>query len=179
MPLSHVRQQTTGSNIAIFYFRIRQFLPFERQMMKSIKPGITVVISCLLCSLFFSAAGCSGKSDQLPTAEVSGKITFEGEPLQRGTIVFFPESGKRNATGEIKEDGTYTLTTYENGDGAFPGAHTVTIISERDMTNLMPEDVKPGEKNWLIPPKYNQSKTSGLTATVKENEANEINFDLK
>ncbi len=159
--------------------KARLLPPFERHMMKSLPPGIMLVVACLLCSLFLSAAGCSEKTDQLPTAKVNGKITYNGEPLTRGTIVFFPESGKRNATGEIKEDGTYALTTYENEDGAFPGAHTVTIISERDMTNLMPEDVKPGDKNWLVPPKYNQSKTSGLTATVKENEANEINFDLK
>lgn len=143
--------------------------------MKPVKLTPVILISL---SLVLMLSGCSGKPERAPTVQVHGKVTYKGEALKRGTIVFFPKGGKKIATGEINEDGTYNLTTFESNDGALPGEHQVTILSERDMSNVLPEDVKPGDKPWLIPRKYNDVKTSGLTATVPDKET-EINFDLK
>ena len=142
------------------------------------KPAKLTPVLFISLSLVLVLSGCSDEPERDPTIKIHGKITYKGEALKRGTIVFFPEGGKKIATSEIDEDGTYTLTTYQSNDGALPGEHQVTITSERDMTNVLPEDVKPGDKPWLIPRKYNQVKTSGLTATVPDKEK-EINFDLK
>lgn len=123
-------------------------------------------------------SGCGAKNDQKPTAEVKGAITYKGKPLERGEIIFFPNSGAKIATGIIQSDGTFQLTTYAEGDGALLGSHQVAIKSERDMEGILPEDPEASMEPSLIPTKYAMKKTSGLTAEVKDGD-NEINFDLK
>jgi len=137
-------------------------------------------ITSLCCALFALSAmtGCAEQIDKKPTAPVKGVVTYEGKPLETGEIVFFPETGEQIAHGKIQPDGSFELTTYEEGDGAFPGTHTVTIISERDMEGVSAEDPEASLEPSYIPVKYNMQKTSGLTAVVKEGD-NEIKFDLE
>lgn len=124
-----------------------------------------------------STTGCSdGLSDE-STLKVQGAISYNGEPVTTGQIVFFPDSGGKIAVGQIQKDGTYILTTYKEGDGALPGSHQVAIISERDMEGIDAEDPEAEAEPSFIPTKYNMQKTSGLTAIVKE-ETNEIDFAL-
>lgn len=52
------------------------------------------------------AAGCSAKK-----GTVSGKVTYNGNPLTRGMVTFLPESGQGGAfSSPIKEDGTYMVS---------------------------------------------------------------------
>lgn len=135
--------------------------------------AFSAVLSMLLL------VGCGGNAtDQKPVAEVKGVVSYEGKPLERGQIIFFPEFGAKIGQGQIQPDGSYELTTYESGDGALLGKHQVAIISERDMEGVLPEDAEADQEPSLIPTKYNLQKTSGLTAEVKEG-GNEINFDLE
>jgi hypothetical protein len=74
--------------------------------------------------------GCGG-GGEFPTATVSGAVTYDGKPVKGGSITFSPvadgeqEAGKP-ASGMVKEDGTYELSTYGEGDGAVIGKHTVS-----------------------------------------------------
>jgi len=123
--------------------------------------------------------GCSGDSDELPTGEVYGKVTYQGKTLPSGSVTFIPDGPGKAAAGEIQADGTYVLTTYSQGDGSTIGSHKVMIISERDTSELPAESAAANQDLSLIPEKYGMSpKTSGLTAVVEEGD-NEINFDLK
>ncbi len=134
-----------------------------------------------LCSVLLVLSimtGCGEQIEKKPTAPVKGIVTFEGKPLETGEVVFFPDSGEQIAHGKIQPDGSFQLTTYEEGDGAFPGTHKVTIISERDMEGVSAEDPEASMEPSYIPTKYNMQKTSGLTAVVKEGD-NEIKFDLE
>ncbi|WP_154901367.1 hypothetical protein [Gimesia maris] len=133
---------------------------------------------CSVLLLLSIMTGCGEQIEKKPTAPVKGIVTFEGKPLETGEVVFFPDSGEQIAHGKIQPDGSFELTTYEDGDGAFPGKHTVTIISERDMEGVSAEDPEASLEPSFIPTKYNMQKTSGLTAVVKEGD-NEINFDLE
>lgn len=144
------------------------------------KRPFTVVKNSLALGLLLTLlAGCSGNSDQLPTGEVYGKVTYKGEPLTMGSVTFIPEGTGKAASGEIREDGTFTLSTYSEGDGATIGKHGVMIISERDTSDLPAESAEANVDLSLIPEKYGMSpQTSGLTAEVKEGD-NEINFDLE
>lgn len=96
-----------------------------------------------VCSLFLVAgiAGC-GEDFRKEVAPVTGTVTCDGAPVTEGYVYFTPKlqpgadpktSGK-GASAYIQPDGTYTLTTYEEGDGAIMGEHVVHI--ER----LAPED---------------------------------------
>ncbi len=123
--------------------------------------------------------GCSSNSDELPTGEVYGKVTYKGKILPSGSVTFIPDGPGKAAAGEIQEDGTYVMTTYSEGDGATVGSHKVMVISERDTSELPAESAEANQDLSLIPEKYGMSpKTSGLTAVVNEGE-NEINFDLE
>ena len=133
------------------------------------------------CTLFVvpTLAGCSGNSDQLPTGEVHGTVSYKGKLLPTGSVTFIPDGPGKAAAGEIQADGTYTLTTYSQDDGATLGSHKVMIISEKDTSELPAESAEANMDLSLIPEKYGMSpKTSGLTAEVKEGD-NEINFNLE
>lgn len=89
----------------------------------------------LFSSLAF-VAGCGG-GDQMETATVTGKVTQDGKAVTGGTITFYPkaEEGKpsgKPATGEVGSDGSYTLSTYANNDGAVVGMHEVSYSPPAD-----------------------------------------------
>ena len=63
---------------------------------------------------------------------VSGTVTYNGKPLEKGTISFVPDDPKGvGATGAI-ENGSYTLSTGGNSDGARAGKYKVTITAKED-----------------------------------------------
>jgi hypothetical protein len=88
-------------------------------------------VVAVLVGVFVWTGGCGG-SGQKPTARVKGKVTFNGQPVTGGNITLSPvvvgsnEPGK-SATGSIGTDGTFTLTTYQQNDGAIIGKHRVTF----------------------------------------------------
>ncbi|WP_166827117.1 hypothetical protein [Thalassoroseus pseudoceratinae] len=112
----------------------------------------------------------------METSTVSGTITYDGKPVTTGTVMFTPVGGGPPATGQIQQDGTYNLKTYEEGDGAVLGEHKVTIVA-LDMGSGLPEEAA-SEPRALIPDKYGRDTTSGLTATVTDGE-NTIDFPLE
>lgn len=135
----------------------------------------------LICfSMVLLVAGCSGPS-QLETAPVKGTVTYKGKPLKYGNVSFRPAAGSPS-TGRIQEDGTFTLSTYGDGDGAIIGTNQVSITAtERDAGQE--KEVDPNTElmvsKSLIPSKYTSFSTSELTADVKAGDANEFNFELK
>jgi hypothetical protein len=93
-------------------------------------------------------AGC-GPGHGMTLGRVQGKVTYKGEPLKYGTVSFVPDASKGNsgpiATGSIKEDGTYILSTDEGGDGALVGHHKISIIG------LDPAPINPNDKPMPTP----------------------------
>jgi hypothetical protein len=138
-----------------------------------------------LVILTILAAGCGGPS-RPETAPTSGRVTYKGQPVAGGRIVFFPEpSGAgRQAIGTIGPDGRYSLTTFRDGDGAVLGRHRVTIKATRVTGPPSPEEAADQMRRgvdlgveWLVPKKYSRPETSPLTADVKRGD-NTIDFDL-
>lgn len=157
--------------------------------MKQAMATLSVVVLAVGLSVFFSGCG-DGRPEVAP---VSGKVTMNGQPVPMGTIQFWPEKG-RPARGTINKDGTYTLTTFEQGDGAVLGKHTVTIeaVATADnapkpksieeeiaiYSNPNTPDIGGTRSQTLIPPGYADPKQTPLTAEVKRGE-NNIDFPLK
>ena len=127
---------------------------------------------------------------------VSGNVTYNGQPLEKGSISFVPDSGA-GATGTI-EKGAYTLSTGGNQDGALPGKYKVTITAKEDTEALAKAEFAKVSKRAeaeitaiprqflanaaararsLIPAGYGDVSTTTLTAEVKE-QSNAINFQL-
>jgi hypothetical protein len=119
---------------------------------------------------------------------VSGSVTRQGKPLTKGSVNFMPAnpSTGRAATGEIRPDGTYSLTTQNPDDGALAGDYRV-VISMVDvddsklgkMPNGMPILNRPDlvkVKN-LLPPKYTDPSQTVLKFKV-EPQSNTFPIDL-
>jgi hypothetical protein len=117
--------------------------------------------------LAVAALGCK-PSSQLPTAKVRGTVTVDGAPIPSGTVYFSPTKG-RGARGKIKTDGTFELTTYQEGDGAIMGEHAVFVIA---LDGGADEAEQSGPVKSLVPTKYSNPDTSELRFEVKPNEQN-------
>ncbi len=92
-----------------------------------------------LCSvvLLVGLLGCSGGAKQAATGKVSGKVTYQEKPVEAGSVTFVPiaegasaDTGvaTKPAGGAVKSDGSYVLTTYQDGDGAIVGRHKITFF---------------------------------------------------
>jgi len=138
------------------------------------------------------SVGCS--DSKLSTAYVEGVITFNGETVSKATITFSPkDSDGKPAVGYSNDKGVYKLTTHGGKDegGAIPGEYLVSIsksdvaIVPLDQANYSQQTTQrstaPGvapKYDALIPKKYSNTTTSGLTATVAKGKNKQINFEL-
>ena len=83
--------------------------------------------------------GCGRNEWQVATYPASGTITINGDAPE-GAVVELHSVGEqpdvRNSRpwGIVQADGTYTLSTYEAGDGAPPGEYAVTLRWPPDIT---------------------------------------------
>jgi hypothetical protein len=136
--------------------------------------------------------GCGDSTGLEKRYPVSGKVTYKGQPVPKGNVFFVPVDATkgRSAGGEIAEDGSYTLTTAEEGDGALPGEYKVAVISQDiDMTEVLKEAgggagrqsetfrKATKQAKYLVPKKYSDPETSGLKKTV-EARSNTIDLEL-
>ncbi len=135
----------------------------------------------LLVGVSTGFAGCAGGANDAPeTVAAKGTVTVAGTPIPKLSVAFIPASGKV-ATGETDDQGIFTLTTNQPGDGAMVGTYTVAITPIEENTDAMPG--MEGYKAPGPPPfakKYTDAKTSGLTATVDADPSkNDFKFDLE
>jgi hypothetical protein len=137
-------------------------------------------------------AGCGGDPDLPKLGKVSGTVTYKGQPVTKGLVTFIPAGGSgaqtgQSATGEIQKDGSFTLSTFENNDGAVLGEHIVVVQSREDDPALegqgmpIPDargrlKIKPSKH--LVPEKYGSSDKSPLRHTVEAG-SNTFTIELK
>ena len=134
--------------------------------------------SKLLCRLVVALVGavglfaCGCGSDRAATYPVKGKVVFtDGSPLEGGGSVEFeskPQEGMPiNARGVIAAGGAFSLTTYEEGDGAVAGVHRAIVRPTRPIFEPEEGGTMPGP---VINPRFEKYETSGLEFTVTEDD---------
>jgi hypothetical protein len=143
-----------------------------------IKPIRFVLGALAVASLTF-APGCGGGDGLGKRVPITGKVTYNGQPVKKGQISFVPEASDGHAAtaqivnGEIKE-----ASTLEANDGILPGKYKVAISAQEDVDvsdvtkkyKAMPDPAElakaraAGKK--LIPDKYTNALDSGLTADI-------------
>jgi major membrane immunogen (membrane-anchored lipoprotein) len=143
-------------------------------------------------------ASCGTHDDGLGKRyPVSGTVTYNGAPLEKGEISFVSEDLTKNfgATGIIT-NGSYTLSTGGNDDGAQTGKYKVTITSKEDFVakaradfqkesgvggegKIPPQNLAKASAaaKSLIPAGYGDPRTTTLTADVQA-QSNKIDFKL-
>ena len=153
-----------------------------------------VVVRRWLVALLASCGADDGLGKRYP---VSGTVTYNGNPLEKGEISFVSEDLKSNlgASGQIT-NGSYTLSTGGNDDRAQVGKYKVTVTAKEDFVAKAKADfqreTKQQESNYippqyiakaeaaaksLVPKGYGDVRTTTLKAEVKA-ESNKLHFTL-
>lgn len=130
----------------------------EVYVAKAIAP-LTVLLSLTVLP------GCGPNSDgKFP---VQGTVTWNGAPIEVGTIAFFPQATAAPEAGKIT-DGKFSFACP-------PGRCRVVIRAER-FTGKMIESMNQPQIEQYIPREYNVDST--LTAEVSEDGDNDFTFAL-
>ena len=145
--------------------------------------GSVAFLVALLC-------GCGRRGPDVQM--VLGKATLDGQPLANATVTLAPmdKNTGLSAVGQTQTDGSFKLTAVRGGPperGTTVGDYAVTFIK---VTHTRPGDaVQPAPAPTigplpvfrLVPEAYENTATSGLTATVKRgmNQGPEFTFDLR
>lgn len=114
-----------------------------------------------------AVAGCGTDENLPPTVPVTGKVIYQGKPVKDATVMFFPSDNVEGnpAIAKTADEGVYQLTTYEFGDGAVPGKHTVTVqLFNAPIT---------------LPVKYGSRETTPLEFTVEPEQENHFDIVLE
>ena len=115
---------------------------------------------------------------------VEGVITLDGVPVEGASVTFRPrEKGGMMAAGVSDASGRYRLNPLrgKDGAGALVGEYDVAVFKAREPGDGNTVLVREGPIEYVTPPGYSDTATSGLTATIKpgRNTGASVSFDLK
>ena len=104
--------------------------------MKNCNRTLVAISLVLVAALLAGMTGCAWGGAEYKVAPVKGKVTAKGEAVKGGSVNLQPmevagaKTGSlgKPASGEVKEDGTFVLSTYGKEDGAVVGKHRVTYM---------------------------------------------------
>lgn len=167
------------------------------------------VLLCSVLGLFSPlGCGRGSVPDRPKTIPVKVTVTYGGKPVQGATVTFVragssqtqaPEAAggssgaltnAQGAVGQTDANGQADMWTFEPGDGVVPGSYRVAVRKMEVLALPNPETVSPEEytrlaqqmsapPKSLLPARYSNIETSGLTAEVAEGSDNSFNFDLR
>jgi hypothetical protein len=137
---------------------------------------VLLVVGLTIC------AGC-GRSDRSPLGRVAGTVQYNGQPVAAGTLVF-EVPGARPANGTIADGEIVEVTTYVPRDGVPVGEARIAVFAtpasgvaapanpaaEPGAAIVLDQNYMGGAVKSLIPSRYNDPATSGLTWTIQEGE---------
>ena len=150
------------------------------------------LIGCAATGLF-TAAGCGPADGLSGIVPVRGKVTLDGEPLASGEIRYMPTAPEgRQARGSIESGGRFELSTLRPGDGALPGEYRIVVLAPADEST---EDAAARRSNEnagrrrrtfaaeggapsLVPLRYTNPESSGLTDTVGDGSRESVVLEL-
>lgn len=144
--------------------------------------SLLLVVACSL------QLGCSGDDEwsakRPKVYRAGGVVKLDGQPLEGAVVVYHSQEHNISAQGKSDEQGRYTLTTFNQDDGAASGQHKVVVTKriykevktkfdsaeERSVASI-PKDV--------LPLKYATPTTTTLEATVNSSGSNQTTLELQ
>lgn len=145
------------------------------------KPKPHCLIMLLICGCLTGCSGDANVENRIGTIPTNGVVKLDGVAVGQATVIFHSTDHKVAARGMTNDEGEFSLTTYEQDDGAVPGKHTVTIekVEQRTTPDPRGEPHPPKvEEIWHLPKRYADAKTTDLTATITKDKKEHL-FDLK
>lgn len=104
-------------------------------------------------------AGC-GQDNELGRRAVTGQVTFQGQPLEQGTIRFQPQEAQGVASGAIVRQGKFEILEEQ---GLPPGKYQVQLSAAGAEGSGVDPTAPPGESKVvakeLIPATFNTKST--------------------
>jgi hypothetical protein len=126
----------------------------------------------LACSLtMVSLSGCqSGSTEPKATVgQVTGKVSFQGKPVEEGEIVFVNEQLRTEVVAPLGKDGAYSA------NGIVQGKCLVCVRPPKAPATMGPPQPAPDPAN--IPKQYRNVATSGLSL-VTDTKAKTLDVDM-
>jgi hypothetical protein len=134
--------------------------------------------------LLFGLIGCNSRPYQV--AQVSGRVTLDGQPLAKASITFVPMASKENiapgptAAAFTDADGRYTVGIDKDTPGSV--VHKCRIYITTLIGDSKPDEQDGGppmlrRRKDKVPGKYNTETT--LTFDVPPGGTDKADFDLK
>lgn len=125
------------------------------------------VILFLICCVTISGCG----PQDAPRGDITGSVQYKGQPVATGCVSLYSPTGGTGSSGDIQADGTFAIK------GIPTGSYQVSIAPQPPVPPAPGETPKPQPK-FVLPVKYADGASSGLTSDVKEG-PNELKLDLK
>lgn len=139
---------------------------------------------CVWLGLAVLLAGCGGGPARPAAVPAKGKVSLKGQPVGGALVVFHPKAPGREQAEKpfatTKDDGTFALTVYEEGDGAPEGDYGVTVVwNKAAKAAKMSLGGEGGGGTDQLGGRYADPRNPKLTATVKKGGPNEFAFELQ
>lgn len=143
-----------------------------------------------LCCLAGCSGGGEGAAERSETAPVTVTVNYKGAAVANATVTFSPKGaqGGQAAFGKTDKSGVAKLKAFADEEGVVPGDYNVAItkVETQKGTQVSMDDpaydgapsVAETSPKSLIPVKYGNAASSGLTATVKAGQDNPYVFNL-
>lgn len=134
------------------------------------------IVFIALAATAFCLAGCRAKKP--PSGTVLGRVTLDGQPVTAGVVTLINAGLGAGASGQLDLSGMYRVS------GELPVGQYEVMIQPLQAPPPLPSapGVLPQETSDLphaeIPPQFQDTKTSGLIATIKPG-SNTADLQLK
>lgn len=143
-----------------------------RLLFRLMVPVVALAVGVVVVAL---PGGCNSSSPPGP-ATVRGRVTFQGQPVVGGLVVFVPDPGRgfagKPARGETGPDGSFALQL----DGSAhlpPGWYRVAIA------DAPPADPVQASGKPAFPPQLGRPDRSGLVREVVAGRENVFEFAVE
>jgi hypothetical protein len=123
---------------------------------------------CCLLAVF--AVGCS-KGSQTDTVPVTGKVTYNGQPVEGATVTFASTESNTPGAGMTAADGSYKLSVKPGNYAAMVVKFEAPVVSQEQPDGEV-------ETKQLLPAKYGDHMQSPLKFEVKKGDANVFDLPL-
>ncbi|MCA9270409.1 MAG: carboxypeptidase regulatory-like domain-containing protein [Planctomycetales bacterium] len=122
--------------------------------------------------LLAMASGCG--DGRITVHPVAGQVLVDGQPADNASVVFHPTGADATITAlrpsaRTDEQGRFSLSTYQRGDGAPPGTYKITVTWNGPPPDTRPEDVPEQERHSgpdRLAGAYDDPSTTTLSAEV-------------